>query len=941
MLYVPAVISVYAFGLSGDIAVNQYNLIKTASGWINLPVKSLWTAFFHVYFTSYTIASLLLIFRWKKNNLHNKNIRDLANLFLVSFFLAFLLAVLTDLMSASTTRSPLSQITPLFGLFPVAVICHAMRQGEPPNYRAKNKELLSLGSDVFFKIYNYIGLSFVVGGLASILSYQFPDLLSSPESARAMLSGGAAMFLAGVSILLAQLISDTKIKDLVALIITLFSIPLVTMQFVGYASITVWVLPLVLMMASLVFRSRRHLILLTAVSVATQILVWSNAPEGAVHIDEFDFILRIIVLLVACAIGIFVNVTYNNEIKDNAFQLNFQRLVSEVSVDFVTINQMNMEEKFAALLEKIGQFFHVDRTYIFLIDEVRNTMTYAYEWCNEGISPEVELIQDVPVDVFPWWMDELSVNKLVQVEDVDNLPEEAATEKEILKKQGVKSVLVLPIGHEGPMLGFIGLDSVLSKKRWIAYHIEMLQLLSHLAADALIRLESEKTIEHLAYNDHLTGLPNRVSFSDHLSQAVHHANRSKKMMAVLFLDLDGFKMINDTMGHSGGDTLLVEISKRLRSSLNKADTVSRFGGDEFIILINNLDDETEAVRVADKVMDAFKNSFYVYDQEFYVSASGGLSIFPFHGKDPETLIMNADLAMYRAKDRGKNQYIMFTNNMKEEMERNTKLSSLLYSVLEKNELFLHYQPQVKVCTGEIVGFEALLRWNNPDFGMISPAVFIPIAETNGTINSIGEWVLKTAVQKNKEWQDKGFPPVRVSVNLSIVQFRNPNLVNRIVSILKESGLEPKYLELEITESVASKDSAQVQRTLKQLRDLGVTISIDDFGMEYSSLDRLKALPIDRIKIDMNFVQGIEINEKDQAITKIIINLAKSLGLKVLAEGVETARQLQFLNHKKCDEVQGYYCYRPMAADGVEKLFKGEIPKNHCCLRKQANSPDRE
>ena len=202
-------------------------------------------------------------------------------------------------------------------------------------------------------------------------------------------------------------------------------------------------------------------------------------------------------------------------------------------------------------------------------------------------------------------------------------------------------------------------------------------------------------------------------------------------------------------------------------------------------------------------MDAFKNSFYVYDQEFYVSASGGLSIFPFHGKDPETLIMNADLAMYRAKDRGKNQYIMFTNNMKEEMERNTKLSSLLYSVLEKNELFLHYQPQVKVCTGEIVGFEALLRWNNPDFGMISPAVFIPIAETNGTINSIGEWVLKTAVQKNKEWQDKGFPPVRVSVNLSIMQFRNPNLVNRIVSILKESGLEPKYLELEITESVAS------------------------------------------------------------------------------------------------------------------------------------------
>lgn len=939
MLYLPAAVSVYAFGLSREIALTQYNLINTASGWIDLRVNSFWSAFFYVYLISYMITNLYLIFKWKRRNSHDNIIRDTANLFLLSVFSAFILRFFSDIALPLIIKSTLPQIAPLFGLFPVGVICFTIKHGGLPFCSTCINKFNTLPDEISLKMYNYIGLIFLVGGFSSIFSYQFPGLVNSQESTRAMFSGGAILFLAGISILLAQLISDFLIKDLVVQAIMMISIPLVTMQFVDYASITVWVFPIVLMVASLVFSSRKHLILLTVVSVATQILVWINAPEGHVYIDEFDYILRIVSICAVFAMGALVNKNYNDQIKDNVFQLNFQRLISENSGDFVTINHANKGVKFIALLERIGQFFHVDRTYIFLIDGHQNTMTYAYEWCNKGISPEAEIIQDVPVDVFPWWMSELSAKRLVQVEDVDDLPEAAATEKEVLKKQGVKSVLVLPIGSKGNMLGFVGLDSVVSKKKWISYHIEMLQLLSHLAADALIRLESEKTIESLAYNDHLTGLPNRVSFSDFLSQAVYQATRNNKLIAVLFLDLDGFKTINDTIGHSGGDALLVEISKRLVNGLDKEDTVSRFGGDEFIVLIKNLGAEKKAPRVADKVMSFFKDPFYVYGQEFYISASGGLAIFPHHGKNPETLIKNADLALYKAKERGKNQYAMFTAEMKEELENNARLSALLYSVLERDELFLHYQPQVRIDTGEIVGFEALLRWNHPVFGLVPPGVFIPLAETNGTISNIGEWVLKTAVQQNKKWQDKGFPPVRVSVNLSIVQFRNPNLVNRIISILEESGLEPKYLELEITETVASKDSDKILNTLKRLKDLGVSISIDDFGMEYSSLNRLKALPIDRIKIDMHFIRGIETSRKDQAITKIIINLAKSLGVGVLAEGVETAWQLEFLNQKKCDEVQGYYCYRPMTAGVVEKLFKGEMPENPCSVRKQASSPD--
>ena len=293
---------------------------------------------------------------------------------------------------------------------------------------------------------------------------------------------------------------------------------------------------------------------------------------------------------------------------------------------------------------------------------------------------------------------------------------------------------------------------------------------------------------------------------------------------------------------------------------------------------------------------------------------------PLDGEDSESLVKNADTAMYEAKDNGKNQYSLCTPDMKNEVEKNMKLSNDLYRALERNELVVYYQPQVDLPTSKIVGVEALIRWMHPTRGMISPGVFIPIAEGNSLINSIGEWVLKTACIQNKKWQDMGLPHMNMAVNLSPVQMINPKIVENIENIIKETRLDPKYIELEITESVTIQESDYVIDVLNKLKKIGVSIAIDDFGTEYSSLSRLKMLPIDRIKIDMQFVQGIENNEKDKAITMVIINLAKSLGLNVLAEGVETNSQLEFLNQKMCDYVQGYYYYKPMPAEELEKIL---------------------
>lgn len=325
--------------------------------------------------------------------------------------------------------------------------------------------------------------------------------------------------------------------------------------------------------------------------------------------------------------------------------------------------------------------------------------------------------------------------------------------------------------------------------------------------------------------------------------------------------------------------------------------------------------------MADKILSLFQSPFDIYGQVFLITSSIGIATYPVDGEDTENLIKDADTAMYMAKEKGKNQYAYTTKEMKDELINNSKLAADLYYAIEQNQLIVYYQPQIDLNTQTIIGVEALLRWNHPIHGMISPFIFIPLAEKNGLINSIGAWVLKEACRQNKEWQDRGFIPLRIAVNLSGVQFMNPHIANQVKDIIEVTGLNPKYLELEITESIAVKEISYALDTLNSLKELGITIAIDDFGTEYSSLNRLKQLPIDRIKIDMQFIQGIENSEKDKAITMVIINLAKSLNLSVMAEGVETQKQMEFLNQKMCDDVQGYYYYKPMPADEFTEVLK--------------------
>ena len=436
-------------------------------------------------------------------------------------------------------------------------------------------------------------------------------------------------------------------------------------------------------------------------------------------------------------------------------------------------------------------------------------------------------------------------------------------------------------------------------------------------------LEHEKTqeqIKYIAYHDTLTGLPNRNLLNELLVHSITLAERNNKCMAVLFLDIDGFKMINDSKGHGMGDQILQEVAERLLKTLRKSDVIARHGGDEFIVIIEELDNCSGVELIANKIINCFQEPFHLENQDYFLTTSVGVAVYPADGQTPDMLIKNADIAMYKAKENGKNQYLFCTPVMKDVANETMELSTNLYRAIEKNELELYYQPQLSCHNNQIMGVEALIRWRHPVMGLISPAKFIPIAEKTGLILPIGEWVLRTACQQNKKWQEQGLPKIRMGVNLSLRQFHNNDLLNLVESVLKETKLAPQYLELEITETIAMKEKSYIINTLNAFRQIGVSIAIDDFGTEYSSLSYLKHLPVDRLKVAMQFIRGIGIDHKDEALAKGIIVLAKSIGMNVIAEGVETKEQLEFLKNHNCDEIQGYYFFKPLIEAEMTKLL---------------------
>jgi diguanylate cyclase (GGDEF)-like protein/PAS domain S-box-containing protein len=446
--------------------------------------------------------------------------------------------------------------------------------------------------------------------------------------------------------------------------------------------------------------------------------------------------------------------------------------------------------------------------------------------------------------------------------------------------------------------------------------------------DVTERKLAQQQVNFLAYYDALTGLPNRILLRDRLDKALALARRRGNSTALLFLDLDRFKIINDSLGHSFGDLLLKQVAARLMGEIRQQDTVARVGGDEFLIVLISVDSVAQVEAAVARIMNSVAGDYVVQGRSLNINCSLGVSIFPQHGSDGETLIKNADAAMYCAKEKGRNFSCFFTDEMNTKVMERITLENSLRLAIDRKELFLVYQPQVNIASGRVAGLEALLRWQHPELGLVMPDKFIQVAESSGLMTSIGEWVLRTVCSQIKKWQEEGLLIVPVAVNVSAVQFRQKGFRELIKQVLFETGIAPEYIELELTESLLLSNADVTFNVLRDLKDMGLKLVIDDFGTGYSSLSYLRQFPVTKLKIDRSFIQDIAFDPDAAAITNAIISMSKSLNLKVIAEGVENEAQLTILLEHNCDEYQGYYFSHPLSVQDVASKLRKPLMLKH-------------
>ncbi|TVQ09209.1 MAG: EAL domain-containing protein [Leptolyngbya sp. DLM2.Bin27] len=590
--------------------------------------------------------------------------------------------------------------------------------------------------------------------------------------------------------------------------------------------------------------------------------------------------------------------------------------VAEASQCLLTT--VDVHQAIPQVLARLGEAATADRAYVYTHHPQSSTgepaMTMGHEWTNGSIAPSIDQPhwrdQSYRSLGLERWHDLLKSGKSICALTRD-LP---AAEQALLRQDDILSILMVPIFIGAELWGYIGFDACQQAWEWSASDESISVAVAASLGGALKRQRTEAQMCYQVYHDTLTGLPNRAFFDQHLPQAIARTSQSDQQLAVIFLDLDNFKTINDTLSHAVGDLLLQQVTQRISAALRTEDIVARWGGDEFTLILPNLASSSDAAKVAHRIADQLTTPFLLQNHELYVTASIGIALYPEDGQDMTTLLQNADVAMYRAKQQGRNNYQFYTQSLSAEAAQRLQLESYLHHALDRHELTLYYQPQINIVTGEILQMEALLRWQHPSLGLVAPGQFIPLAEENGLIVPIGEWVLHSACAQVVAWAQAGLPLVKLAVNLSARQLQHPNLVSMVAQVLAATGLPATHLELEITETAAMADMTASIDRLQELRQLGVKISMDDFGTGYSCLSHLKQFPLDGIKIDRAFVIDLPNSGADQAMVTAIIAMAKGLTLSVVAEGVETADQTRCLHHLGCTQMQGYLFGRPQPSE---------------------------
>ncbi|NCC80127.1 MAG: EAL domain-containing protein, partial [Clostridia bacterium] len=674
-----------------------------------------------------------------------------------------------------------------------------------------------------------------------------------------------------------------------------------------------WTVPVIFILIAVIFNNTRLLIYTSIMTLMTSLVLWIMRPESVISFSSADHLGRMIVFGIIMVIAFLINKVYKNRQSQFEKQIDHERFVSDTARLLSSARNRNLRSNLDVFLERTLFYMEADYGSIHIFPEGKKKMRKVeyhgpHDFTNPIINHGFGLKLDEMIESY---LEEDTLYTEMFWNGIRNFVEER-------KREGV-TVMVSPLVESGKILGVMCL-SVFRKSSWDEGYRNAFQLVAGSLAGMLYKISKEDELFRMAYYDHLTGLPNRILYEKIIRKQIQET-RENEMLALIFLDLDDFKNINDILGHSTGDRFLKEFTKKLKPKLKGKNLLSRFGGDEFLLMLPHAASMEEISSYAQEVLQEIMKPFFLDDREVRTGASLGISVYPQDGKTEEELIKFADLAMYHAKGSGKNRFTICTEEIKRKFLLEKELEEDLSHALEKNQFVLHYQPKVHGRTEEIIGVEALIRWKHPDKGLLPPGMFLPIAERTGLMEEIDTWVFIEACRQNKIWQEKGYRKISMSVNITPQSLMQSDMGRNLSVIFRENGWDPTFIEAEITENTMVFSVDHIQTKLKSLRDIGIRISLDDFGTAYSSLSRLHELPIDKVKIDRQFILNLRHEERGKNLYDGILDLARSLDLMVIIEGVETREQAEYVREKGCDEIQGFYYYRPMPPDQVEKLLQ--------------------
>ncbi len=899
-----------------EIADKQFKLVWSEYGWMSVGAGTIISNYFNIYLLIILGLSLWTSFIWLKQLKETKGIKQ-SYAVIISFFAAAFIGVAIDVIIVNVLGFELVQVSVLVGVIPVVTIFLTSNHfnfasGAIIAEESKGFHLVPQGSrrDIAF----YMAAMVYIGSLGSFVFLYF---IYNESLFIANVYSSGLLLMAGFLYVIPLFKLSDKRKDFWILIVLAIFIPYVLLHYAGVdAAVTIWVVPVFLILLSVVFSSQMATYFISGVTVITLTVIGIFYPvtEKTLYIEEH--LLRIGIILVFTWLALYVRKLYIRRLRENEQQYRIQKMVADISTEILSINEKDSTNRLDGVFKKIGVTAEVDLIYVMNIENLSKEIIYLQAWSAETNTKNIRKFPKV-MDSF---LKVIDSEKSLLIQKVAGIPNEYKLVRDMLEGLDIYSTIMYPIVVKDQLSGVFGMAYTNTKKSFDSHDAEIYQTTANILSDAYQKARAEKEIHELAYYDQLTGLPNRSSLYEYLEEELAQMVIHQQRLAVLFMDLDSFKWVNDSIGHWGGDLLLEAVAARINECLTGRDKAFRFSGDEFVF-VHIIENEISGLNLlVNRLLNKLKEPYVIEDVVNEVTVSIGVAIFPEDGNDYHELLRNADLAMYEAKIDGKNQAKYCTNEFKSKLYDKHQMIMKLRKAMENEELEVYYQPQVDGISKEIIGYEALLRWKNPELGHVPPGVFIKLAEQTGLIAPIGEWVLRNVCQQYKKWEGSPLAKLPVGVNLSSYQLRDPNLYQSIKRIIDDTGMNPQLLEFEVTESVALEDFGKSIRLLEDFRKIGIKIAIDDFGTEYSSLNRLKELPVDRVKIAMDFVHGIHEDPKDEAVVNVIIYLAKRMGLRVIAEGVEDEFQLDYLIHEGCREIQGYYFYKPMDARALKGLF---------------------